>query len=243
MLTIFHTASDFGQKETTTVVLPIGAIEQHGSHLPVGTDTIVAVELAQRIAERLDAYLLPPLAVTSSIEHRLGRGTVYLKPATLAAVLTDTVASLHESGYSRVLLVNFHGGNWIVKPTVRQLNRDYADMEIVLLDLATLANARLGEVIDNPAGDVHAGEMETSIMLYLDESRVGTVRPTDRKTGLSQSFLDYFDMTELTGDGYWGYPEAATKEKGEKLMELLIECAFDYLALLEEQKRIVRSNG
>src|SRR5690242_12092910 len=127
MLNMYNTRRDFLTTDCTTAVLPVGAIEQHGSHLPVGTDTIIAGEIALRIAERLDAYLLPSISIASSIEHREAKGTVYLKADTLALVIRDITESLQYSGFKRLIIYNGHGGNWILKPTVRQLDRDFKD--------------------------------------------------------------------------------------------------------------------
>src|SRR5438309_1400121 len=117
MLTISNTRPDFSSTKTTIAIWPIGAVEQHGAHLPVSTDVLLAEALAERIARPLGAYLLPVLPITCSIEHRLSRGTVYVRAETLAAVVRDVAASLQESGFRRLVLVNAHGGNWILKPT------------------------------------------------------------------------------------------------------------------------------
>src|SRR5688500_11865137 len=133
MLTIDDTRNAFGETRCTVAVLPIGAIEQHGAHLPVGTDLMLAEAIAKPLAEKLDAYLLPAIAISSSIEHRKAKGTVYLRAETLARLVRDVAESLRASGFERLVLVNFHGGNWILKPTIRQLNRDLAKFRVVLL--------------------------------------------------------------------------------------------------------------
>src|SRR5687767_1310351 len=102
MLTIHHTRDDFARGSPTVAVLPIGAVEQHGSHLPVGTDILLAESFAKALAERLAAYLLPPLAISSSIEHRKSRGTVYLRADTLALAVRDIVTCLRDSGFKRL---------------------------------------------------------------------------------------------------------------------------------------------
>lgn len=244
MLTMRNTKKDFEQATCTTAILPVGALEQHGSHLPVGTDTIIAEELAGRIAAKLDAYLLPALPITSSIEHRDGPGTVYLRATTLALVIRDIADSLRHAGYRRLILVNFHGGNWMLKPTIRQLNRDYADsgseMRTILLYTPGIPDARVAAAMEHPQGDIHAGEFETSIMLALAGGDVGDIRPQSRPTDAWQDEMDYFDTIELTEDGYWGFPEAATAAKGERLIELQVDIALRYLARLEARIREAR---
>ena len=96
MLTSLHTRPEIAAAAIHTAVLPVGATEQHGRHLPVGTDTMLAEAFATQLAARLDAYLLPALAITSSIEHRRAKGTVYLRADTLALVVRDIAGSLRQ---------------------------------------------------------------------------------------------------------------------------------------------------
>lgn len=234
MLTFHHTRFDLAAADCTTAVLPVGAIEQHGRHLPVGTDTLLATAFAERLANRLNAYLLPPLAITSSIEHRRAKGTVYLKADTLALVVRDIAESLRHSGFTRLVLANFHGGNWVLKPAIRQLNRDLAGFRTVLVH-PELAPADYAAIFVHKSGDVHGGEFETSLMLHLypDLVRPLPASGAAAATFPPQAFLDYFDMTELTPEGHWGWPEAATAEKGRRAMDALVETALRFIGQIE----------
>ena len=238
MLTLQNTRDEFASRPCTTAVLPVGALEQHGQHLPVGTDILLAQSVAEELASKLDAYLLPPLAITSSIEHRKAKGTVYLRADTLALVLRDIAASLRESGFRRLVLANFHGGNWILKPALRQLNRDWPDFRVVLL-APELAAADSAEIFAHPSGDVHGGEFETSLMLHLHPDEVRALPPPENATTVfpPQSFLDYFDTTELTPVGHWGWPAAATAEKGRKAFERWVASGLRTLEQIEETAR------
>jgi creatinine amidohydrolase len=233
MLTYHHTRDDFENQRCTTAVLPIGAVEQHGRHLPVGTDVMLAESLAGRLAERLDAYLLPPLAVTSSVEHRKTKGTVYLRADTLALVIRDIASSLRDSGFTRLILANFHGGNWILKPTIRQLNRDLADFRTILL-APELPAAEAEKIFEHATGDVHGGEYETSLMLHLHPQHVRKfTADATPETFSRQAFLDYFDTAELTRHGHWGWPAAATAEKGRQAFEHLVEASLAFIAEID----------
>jgi creatinine amidohydrolase len=244
MLTMYNNRQDFRNTECDTAILTIGALEQHGSHLPYGTDTLIAWALAERLAKTLDAYLLPPISIASSIEHRAAKGTVYLKADTLALVIRDIAESLLYSGFSRLLLINGHGGNWILKPTIRQLNRDFADrsakMEAILIH-TSIALSRQHEVMEYTKLDIHGGEKETSLMLHLCPAHVKDYIPQTAPTSVPQDFMDYFDVTELTEDGYWGYPEAASAEKGLKMMDLMEECSLAYLQQIDREKARIRN--
>ncbi|CAI6051851.1 creatininase family protein [Cohnella sp. JJ-181] len=233
MLTIFHSKKDFEASDCRIAVLPVGATEQHGSHLPVGTDTIFAEHFSRRLAEELDAYLLPAIAISSSIEHRKGKGTVYLKSDTLALVLRDIAESLQYSGFTKLIIANFHGGNWIIKPTVRNLNRELGGLQTVLLYAGDVARPRYGEIFNHVQGDIHAGEMETSLMLHLHPEYVSDIKVQKNPVLFPQAYMDYFDVGELTADGYWGFPEEATAEKGSKVIELMLHEGLKYIEELE----------
>lgn len=235
MLTHLHTRYEIADATVTTAVLPVGAVEQHGRHLPVGTDLLLASAFATQLATRLDAYLLPPLAITSSIEHRRAKGTVYLRADTLALVVRDIAGSLQQTGFTRLVLANFHGGNWVLKPAIRQLNRDLPGFRTVLFQ-PELAPADYATIFEHKSGDVHGGEYETSLMLHLYPE---AVRPLPKPGPNPEKFppqymLDYCDITEITREGHWGWPEAATAEKGRRAMALLVETALRFLQQIED---------
>jgi len=235
MLTSLHTRHEIAASSVHTAVLPVGATEQHGRHLPVGTDTMLAEAFATQLAARLDAYLLPALAITSSIEHRRAKGTVYLRADTLALVVRDIAGSLRQSGFTRLVLANCHGGNWILKPTIRQLNRDLPGFRTVLLQ-PEIAPADHAAIFKHQAGDVHGGEFETSLMLHLYPDAVRQI-PVSDSADLKfppQAMLDYYDTTELTPEGHWGWPEDATAEKGRKAMALIVETSLKFLQHIED---------
>lgn len=246
MLNLYSNRKDFLVKECDTAVLPVGAVEQHGSHLPVGTDSIIAEEIASRLADRLDAYLLPCVSISSSIEHRESKGTVYLKADTLALVVRDIAESLRYTGFKRLIIFSGHGGNWILKPTIRQLNRDFRErgleMETILIP-SGIAVKRQGHILKNVQGDLHAGERETSIMLHLCPDHVKAFVPEDSPTAVPQDFMDYFDVSEITTDGYWGFPQEATAEKGRQLLELTVECALEFLDLIEKERNRIAAKA
>jgi creatinine amidohydrolase len=239
MLTMYNSRPEFERSSPTVAVLPIGAVEQHGSHLPVGTDTIIGAEFAERVAGRLNAYLLPPVAISSSIEHRQAKGTVYLKATTLGLVIRDIAECLNDAGYTKLILINGHGGNWILKPTIRQLNRDLDGLETILIHTSAGAE-RQNEVVAHKQHDIHAGEKETSIMLHLHPQLVAPIKELPEKQFQLQDYMDYFDVMDLSADGYWGFPEAGTAEKGAQLLDIMVDGAIQYLERLEAYHTAVR---
>lgn len=244
MLNMYNTRKHFLEQECQVAVLPVGAIEQHGSHLPVGTDAIIAQEISSRLAKRLNAYLLPCLSISSSIEHRESKGTVYMRSDTLALVIRDIAESLRYSGFRRLIVFTGHGGNWILKPMIRQLNRDYEErgmeMETILIP-SNIAFARQGDIVNHVQHDLHAGEKETSIMLHLCPEHVEAIVPEAAHTSVPQDYMDYFDVIDITGDGYWGFPEEATADKGARLLELIEESSLAFLEGIEQERERINA--
>ena len=106
MLDALSTSTDIARTRPTLAVLPIGSIEQHSRHLPLGTDWIAATALAHRVGAELGALTLPTLPVSMGRCHTPMAGTVWLRPMTLADAVTDVIRSLAASGIRHVLIVN-----------------------------------------------------------------------------------------------------------------------------------------
>ncbi|RKX99981.1 creatininase family protein, partial [Candidatus Poribacteria bacterium] len=117
MVTVFNTWEEVKEANVEIAILPIGSIEQHGRHLPLGTDWLIADRLARELGERLNAYVLPALPYGNSQEHMGFPGTIPLRPQTLALVIEDIILSLRHHGIKKVVVLSTHGGNWIIKPT------------------------------------------------------------------------------------------------------------------------------
>ncbi|MGM0400658.1 MAG: creatininase family protein [Chloroflexota bacterium] len=236
------TYADLEAAEVEIAILPIGAIEQHSLHLPLGTDWIGAEALARRVAERLardrDVYLLPGWPYSLSQCHGPMPGTVWLTPRTLADVLGDTVRSLYTQGIRRVVVINGHGGNFVLDAEIRELNLRYPDL--ILLSAAswdTAGGARpTGRVT---GGDIHAGEGETASQLYLNPQHVGSER-VDYVPPVGREFLDYAYMCHISPHGVWGRPSRGTAEAGKEQLERAAEAlvravqeAFEGIAALK----------
>ncbi|MCY4529508.1 MAG: creatininase family protein [Chloroflexi bacterium] len=119
---VTSTYLDLDSSGVDTAVLPVGAVEQHGPHLPLSVDWFQGEIVARRVAERLDGFLLPGVPYGCSQAHTGFRGSISLAPETLGAVVTDIAESLLEQGFCRIAVLNFHGGNLVLKLAVRDLN-------------------------------------------------------------------------------------------------------------------------
>lgn len=161
------------------VVVPFGAVEQHGSHLPLETDTLLGDRLGPLLAERLDAVWAPTVPIGCS-EHHMGRaGTLSLRPETLRLIVRDLVDSLARHGFRTIVLLPTHAGNAaplahaarVVEPPSGVRVVAVADMDALAAALHAASNARGLALADAIA---HAGEIETSLMLALAPAAVRT---------------------------------------------------------------------
>ncbi|NRA07924.1 MAG: creatininase family protein [Myxococcales bacterium] len=228
--------------ERLGALLPLGATEQHGPHLPFATDTWIAEALAERLCTRLDdAVSLPALPVGCSSEHRGFPGTLSLSPATLAALLDDLIAGLASDGFARVFLFSAHGGNC---PPLAQALPELRDAHPGLrldafTDLAALARLQQSSAaafgISAEAAGHHAGEFETSILRAL---RPALVRGESLEVGRLHADPDaqhlfYPDLRAEAPKGTVGDPRGASALRAERYLN-------DWVDLLE---RAYRSAG
>jgi len=234
MITWENTYKELEESGVEIAVLPIGALEQHSIHLPLGQDWMSAQEVARRIAERLNAYLLPAMPFGNSQEHQDFKGTIWLQPATLAQVVKDIVAALQHHGFRKVVLVNGHGGNWILKPTVREIDLARTGIMVVWAGPERLAaGATTGK-------ELHAGQSETSRALALFPHLVKDER-LDFVPDATREYLDYVGVKGVCPEGVWGEATKATAEEGRRVLEAGVDAAVEYVnttfAKIEEAER------
>jgi creatinine amidohydrolase len=217
----FMTSPEIGAARPGLAVISVGAIEQHGPHLPVGTDFLWIQELSRRVAEGLDAYWVPALPFSMSECHGPTAGTVWLQPETLAEVIRDLVTFLGAQGIHRVVLLNGHGGNFVLETVVQELNATHSELRLIM---PSWYGARTeGAPIFQSAGlEVHAGESETSTQLTFNAEHVGDDRP-DFIPPVGREFLDYAYISQLSPLGVWGNASQATLEKGERSVERTLD--------------------
>jgi creatinine amidohydrolase len=224
MITVENTWRELQQSGVDTAVLAFGTIEQHGHHLPLGTDWFVAEAMGRALAERLGAFLVPAMPFGNSREHIAFPGTLTLRPATLAAVLEDLVESLRQHGIRRIVVFSAHGGNWILKPTLRELNFQYPDLSLIW---ASGPLPDRGEVVPE---DIHAGRGETSTLLHLRPELVHLERIEVDSPGIvGQEFNDYIGFDKTTHAGAWGKPSEASAELGQERFQQALDRQVDYI--------------
>jgi creatinine amidohydrolase len=158
------------------VLFPIASTEQHGPHLPVGTDAMIVQEIIKRSEQRvadLDFVVLPTLWVAKSIEHKGFLGVISFQTETLIAVLHDIAASVAASGFRKLILLNWHGGNSdLLSSIIRDLHQRH-NLQVFLIDGLWLFSDEKGAYDDDfQEYDLHAGRYETGIMMAISPESV-----------------------------------------------------------------------
>ncbi len=227
-------------------VLPLAAIEQHGDHLPVVTDTAIADELAHRLDLALPDRIavLPTLWCGSSHHHLSFPGTLSLRSETYVNVLIDLVESLIHTGFRRIFLLNCHGGNQTpFAEALYRLNVAHRGENEPWIAAASYWNMASRELaaqtfMESPKIS-HACEYETSLMMALrldwikgtgsgEDGTIGSryydpLNYVPSRAVVSQSF------DQLSGNGALGTPEKATEEKGRQLYPLITDVIVDFI--------------
>jgi creatinine amidohydrolase len=223
------TTLDERDRAATVALLPVGSFEQHGPHLPLTTDTLIATTLAHEIAAAYPVRRLPPITISCSHEHAAWPGTVSISATTLAAVVTDVAASLHAAGVTSLVLVNAHGGNYVLGNVVQQASLGPVRMALFPGELEWVEARAAAGLVTSILGDMHAGELETSVLLHAHPH---LVRPhyeqadhlaDERRHLLSRGLREY------TESGVVGRPSLASARKGRDLLAHLVRAFAAYL--------------
>lgn len=217
----------------TTVILPLGATEQHGPHLPLGTDTHRAKALAERLAERLPVLVAPVIPVGCSDEHGGFAGLLSLEAETLAAVIVDCARRMAAWGVRRLVVLSAHGGNGRALALAEErLRRELPELALWVPDASAVfaesvraVAAREGIPVE--AVGLHAGEWETSELLRLCPELVRMERAAPGYTGDMDAGLARLvaaGTRALTPTGVVGDPRPADAERGERYLAAQAAC-------------------
>jgi creatinine amidohydrolase len=222
-------------RENTVIVLPVGAIEQHGPHLPCAVDSVISAGVMGKALERLPpevrAFGLAPITYGKSDEHLHFPGTMTLTGPTLLAMVTEIGESVYRAGFRKLLLANGHGGQpQVLEMAARELRVRHGDYVIVPYHVSRVANSS-GKYISEKEKRLamHAGHSETALLLALAPDTVHMDRAV-------ANFPPVFPSKVLSGDGRpacaWtardfgpsgviGDPMEATREQGEDILDTL----------------------
>jgi len=227
------TATEVAETDARVAVLPVGSFEQHGTYLPLITDTVVACAIAEEIAQHYRVLVLPPVTISCSHEHAGWRGTVSISSQTLYRMVTEIADSLRLSGVERLAVISGHGGNYVLSNVVQEYTAAHGPVMSLFPQGLDWANARThaGIVTDNHS-DMHAGELETSILLHVAPE---LVRPGNETADMSineRPYLLTLGMQAYTKTGVIGSPSLGTAEKGSACLATLVEAFGPHYRLL-----------
>jgi len=218
--------------DVPVAVLPVGSHEQHGPFLPLATDTVIACTIAREAAAVHPVRLLPPVTISCSHEHASWPGTVSISAVTLAAIVRDVAESLRRAGVPKLVLVNGHGGNYVLGNVVQEAGGDMA----LFPGLDEWDEARRAAGIETSSdGDMHAGELETSILLHAHPELVRDGYEGADHLADDRRHLLTVGMGPYTGSGVVGRPSLASARKGRDVLAHLVGAFGDRLAVLQEQ--------
>ncbi|MFD7161112.1 creatininase family protein [Kribbella sp. NPDC059898] len=228
------TSTDEDARKAAIAVLPVGSFEQHGDHLPLITDTVVACLIAQGIAETYDLRLLPPVTISCSHEHEGFAGTVSISASTVMTMINDIRTSLARSGVDRLVIVNGHGGNHVLTNVTQEAN--VSGPRVVLYPQANdWIAARTSAGLESTwSGDMHGGEIETSIMLHAYPDLVRDSYRTADHEARHRPELLVTGLRGYTDTGIIGSPSLATAAKGRAVLESLTALFADHLKVLDQ---------
>jgi creatinine amidohydrolase len=227
------TSHDEADRAAKVAILPVGSFEQHGGHLPLSTDTLVACAIARRIAHDYGLLLLRPITISCSHEHAGFAGSVSISSSTLRSIVRDVAASLDQAGVPNLVVANCHGGNYVLSNVVQEAN--LGGRRVLLFPRGEdWDDARNGAgLVTNNHDDMHGGEAETSILLAEVPE---VVRPSYVDADFEahdRRFLLTTGMAGYTKTGIVGRPSLATAEKGTAILTALSAAFRSHLAQLQ----------
>jgi creatinine amidohydrolase len=233
-----------------TAIVVTGSVEQHGGHLPLGTDHFAALTIGLRVADRIQAPVLPLTAVGVAPYHLPWPGTLTLRPQTMMNLMVDVAGGLSAGGATKLLVVNWHEGN---TPTVRlaadEIQRSYP-MRVVVAETHIITNSMFPDEMEF----THAGSMETAAALAYDEHLVHLDRMVDGdpvELGSDGHALfrrrDVFpilrDFREVAATGWYGTPGSVSPDRAREIMDAVADhvvASFeDVVTALEQRAAII----
>jgi len=219
------------RKEIKTVIIPVGVIESHGPHLPLGTDVFTIYETCKLLVKEVKTFLAPPLfyGLCRSTKHL--PGTLTLRGETLKNLLFDLLESLYFQGMRRFVILSGHAGgthNAFLIDTAEAFLEKYKDARFIVADILKLLKESLKD-FGIPESDSHAGEWETSLMLYLKGELVKSLDKAFEDYPTFPKYQVVREKEKYWASGIWGNPHQASFEKGKLLTFALLAKLKDLL--------------
>jgi creatinine amidohydrolase len=234
----------------TVAILPVGSIEGHGPHMPLGTDYLDVLKIAIEAAKKTGSLVLPPITYGFAAESKHFPGTISLRAETFLNLLQDVCDEVARNGFKKILILNGHGGNrrilWAFTKVILNQEKDY----FVYVSLSPFKSFQeIFEAMRETKIVGHAGELETSLILYMypelvkldrivGEGEIGDVSIQDNPRVIPLS--DTVSLTDWPGyckEGYIGDPRKASVEKGEKMVTKWIDTVVEIINLIKKDEK------
>ncbi|MHC4871593.1 MAG: GNAT family N-acetyltransferase [Planctomycetota bacterium] len=222
----YKSTEDWQKLASGIVILPVGSLEQHSNHLPLITDTICGEYFGRFLAKELGAGLLPPVSIYQAYEHSNIRGSITLSIETAVGIIRDIAACLEKQNFTRLIVLNSHGGNYLLGPVIREINSKEGKLRILMTSPGAHDLSKVE--LSNKYGDIHGGQWETSMMMALFPDLVNEEKRLQHAEHeidprFSQNDLNSFGLGHITKSGIWGNPQKASREAGEKIVASIKE--------------------
>lgn len=235
-------------KGNSVLIIPVGATEQHGHHLPVETDSRIVYEVVKHSVDNLpdhvNALYTPAIWFGYSEHHQGFPGLMSVKGDTLTRLVTDLCSRAYKEGFRKILLVNGHGGNVLFLSAACRVLYDDLGIKVGLITYWDLISDDITRHRDSPLGGInHACELETSLMLYIEAGLVKTDKIHDNvmkkgkynRADLLESGVLFSggSFKEISETGVVGMPSVASLNKGEIFFKAAVkriqEFIMDYI--------------
>ncbi len=223
-----HTGLMDALEKTHVAILPVGAVEAHGSHLPLGTDNILPAYLTDIVAKESNALVLPAIPYGDSWIFKQFEGTISVSPQTLVSYYEDVMNCIFDNGIRYLVVLNGHGGNSAhIESAAKNATISGERVVIIVNWWRDLAHDARASVLETSEG--HAGEDETSEVLHVAPHLVSMECATASRVKQEFKVISGQFRMELVPDATFGDPRKATPEKGKTIME---QAAQDLLRLI-----------
>jgi creatinine amidohydrolase len=229
------------RQKTQTVIVPVGSVEEHGPHLPLGTDTFHALEVARRVAALRPVIVAPPLFYGMCRSTREHPGTVSISGDSLRSLLLDLGREFHRQGWRNLIFLSGHAGGTHMGALLEAAETLLAELPQARLAVVNLLDLLREVLADRPhlvrtKGDAHAGEVETALMLAAYPRLVQGTAPAEWPR--FPKYLLVRDKRRFWPGGVWGDPAAASAAQGEEILEAEARRLAEVVASLEEAESL-----
>jgi len=223
--------------EKTIAILVFGACENHGDHMPFGSDFIFPMEIAKRLATKVNnVIVLPAIPYGVSLHHDQFQMTMSINPETLVGIISDLLSSLIQNKIRRVLIINGHDGNiGPIEVAARSIKNKHPEMTIACLESWWILVGQLKkDLFEVWSGLGHGGEAETSAILAVRPDLVNMESaPKEVIPKLPENIRIFWKFDELTSTGVTGAPQKASIEKGNEILQMLEDLLLSFIKEME----------